>query len=493
MKNLYKYLLLFPALLFITGCEDEFLDEPPEYSINSENFFNSEDDYQQALIGAYDLLAGVGYITTITSEIASDNAEAGGESATDVVAWQEINNMEHTPVNDQLRNIWSWNYAGINRCNYIFEFQDKTDFEGRTQVLAETAFLRAYYYFQLVKFFGDLPMPLDKRVLFGEASGFPRLPKADVYTQIETDLTFAAANLNPIAAQAGRATRGAALALLGKVYLYQDEFDAAAEQLQAVIDEGQYDLFSDLGSLFLNQNENSIESVFEIQYSNVQGASFECLQCSEGNVMVGFSGVRGYSGPVYASGFSFNVPRQELVDDFESGDVRFEATILDIDEFVTENPGTEDDPTTFVEGFDHTGYFNNKYLPRQGEADQPDVNLTYPNNIRQIRYSDVLLMAAEALNRGDGNDAQALAYVNQVRSRAGLSNINVSGSNLTQAIYQERRVEFAGEGHRFFDLVRTGNAASEIDGFQTGKHEVFPIPLIEIQLAGDVWQQNPNY
>ncbi|MEM9390060.1 MAG: RagB/SusD family nutrient uptake outer membrane protein, partial [Bacteroidota bacterium] len=293
--------------------------------------------------------------------------------------------------------------------------------------------------------------------------------------------------------QAGRATRGAALALLGKVHLYQDEFDAAAEQLQVVIDEGQYDLFSDLGSLFLNQNENSIESVFEIQYSNVQGASFECLQCSEGNVMVGFSGVRGYSGPMYASGFSFNVPRQELVDDFESGDVRFEATILDIDEFVTENPGTEDDPTTFVEGFDHTGYFNNKYLPRQGEADQPDVNLTYPNNIRQIRYSDVLLMAAEALNRGDGNDAQALAYVNQVRSRAGLSNINVSGSNLTQAIYQERRVEFAGEGHRFFDLVRTGNAASEIDGFQTGKHEVFPIPLIEIQLAGDVWQQNPNY
>ncbi|MEM7109373.1 MAG: RagB/SusD family nutrient uptake outer membrane protein [Bacteroidota bacterium] len=493
MKNLYTYLFLIPVLLVLAGCADEYLDEPPEYSIDSENFFNSEDDYDQALLAAYDLLAAVGYVSTITAEIASDNVEAGGESATDVIAWQEINTMTHTPVNDQLRNIWNWNYAGINRCNYIFEFQDKTDFEGRTQVLAETAFLRAYYYFQLVKFFGDLPMPLDKRVLFGEASELPRLPKAEVYTQIETDLTFAAANLNPIASQAGRATRGAALALLGKVHLYQDEFDDAATQLQTVINEGQYDLFGDITSLFLDQNENSIESVFEIQYSNAQGAGFECLQCSEGNVMIGFSGIRGYSGPVYASGFSFNVPRQELVDDFEAGDLRFGATILDIDEWIIANPGPDDDPTTFVEGFDHTGYFNNKYLPRQGEADQPDVNLTYPNNIRQIRYADVLLMAAEALNRGGGDDAQALAYVNQVRARADLSTISVSGNELTQAIYQERRVELAGEGHRFFDLVRTGNAAAEIDGFQTGKHEVFPIPLIEIQLGGDVWPQNANY
>ena len=488
MKNIYKYLLLLPALLFVTSCEDEFLDEPPEYSIDSENFFNSEDDYQQALIAAYDLLAAVGYVTTITSELAADNAEAGGESATDVVAWQEINNLEHTPVNDQLRNIWNWNYAGINRCNYIFEFQDKTDFEGRTQVLAETSFLRAYYYFQLVKWFGDLPMPLDKRVLFGEASGLARLPKAEVYTQIEEDLTFAAATLNPIASQQGRATRGAALALLGKVHLYQDDFEAAATQLQTVINEGQYDLFGDLENLFLSQNENSIESVFEIQYSNVQGAGFECLQCSEGNVMVGFSGIRGYEGPIYRSGFSFNVPVQELVDAFETGDTRFDAAILDIEAFVAEQTET----VSFVEGFDHTGYYTQKYLPRQGEAFQ-DPNLTNRTNIRQIRYADVLLMAAEALNRGNGDDAQALAYVNQVRARGGLANINVSGSDLTQAIYQERRVEFAGEGHRFFDLVRTGNAASEIDGFQTGKHEVFPIPLIEIQLAGNVWQQNPNY
>ena len=103
MKNLYKYLFL--VLFTVLGCADEYLDEPPEYSIDSENFFNSEDDYDQALVAAYDLLAAVGYVTTITAEIASDNVEAGGESATDVIAWQEINNMEHTPVNDQLQHL----------------------------------------------------------------------------------------------------------------------------------------------------------------------------------------------------------------------------------------------------------------------------------------------------------------------------------------------------------------------------------------------------
>lgn len=491
MKRLKTVLLILPALLFAMSCEDEFLDAPPEFEINSENFFNSEEDYDRALVATYDLLAAVGYLTTITGEIASDNSEAGGESAIDVIGWQEINLMDHTPDNEQLRSIWNWNYAGINRANYIFEFRDKTDFDGRIRVLAETSFLRAFYYFQLVKWFGDVPMPIDQRVLFGESSSYPRVPIAEVYAQIETDLTFAVENLPEVQPQLGRATRGAALALLGKVHLYQGEFTEAAENLQAVINSGQYALFDDYSTLFLNDNENSIESVFEIQYTSVQGAGFDCLQCSEGNVMVGFNGIRGYDGPIYQGGFSFNVPVQELVDVFEDGDLRFRPTILDIDQFISEQPNPSE--ITFVEGFDHTGYFQNKYLPRLGESEMQDVNLTNRTNIRHIRFSDVLLMAAEALNRGQINDGQALDYLNRVRDRAGLGELNVSGNALTNAIYQERRVELAGEGHRFFDLVRTGRAADEIEGFVTGKHEVFPIPLIEIELAGSVWPQNDNY
>lgn len=489
--KIFKYLLfLSAAVVLISGCEEEFLDQPPAFEINSENFFNTEDDYQRALVATYDLLAGVGYLSTIMGEIASDNSEAGGESATDVIGWQQINQMQHTPVNDQLRNLWNWNYAGINRANYIFEFQDKTDFEGRDQILAETAFLRAYYYFQLVKWFGGVPMPLDQRVLFGESSSYPRLSAEEVYAQIEADLTFASKNLPDVQSQVGRATRGAALALLGKVHLFQEDFAAAATALQSVINSNQYDLFSDYSELFLRANENSIESIFEIQYSNDQGAGFGCLQCSEGNVMVGFNGIRGYEGPIYRSGFSFNIPTQELVDAFEVGDMRFSTTVLDIDQFISEqtNPGA----ISFVEGHDHTGYYQGKYLPRQGEAFQ-DPNLTNLTNIRQIRFSDVLLMAAEALNRGGSNDALALTYINRVRNRAQLPDLNLSGTALTEAIYRERRIELAGEGHRFFDLVRTGNAADEIDGFTANKNEVFPIPDIERELAGNVWPQNENY
>ena len=477
------------CLVFLTSqCGDDFLNQPPPFGINSESFFNSEEDYQSALIGAYDLLAGVGYVTTLTAEIASDNVEAGGENANDVIAWQEINLMEHTPINDQLRNIWSWNYAGINRANFIFEFQDRTPFDGIEQVLAETAFLRAFYYFQLVKWFGDIPMPIDARVQPGEASSFPRTPVAQVYDQIEADLTFAAANLPDVQGQLGRATSGAALALLGKVHVYQEEFAEAVDVLLQVINSGQYDLFNDYSTLFLLENENSIESVFEIQYSSDQGAGFDCLQCSEGNVMVGFNGIRGYSGPIYSSGFSFNVPRQELVDAFEPGDLRFEPTVLDILQFQEDNPGVE-----FIEGFDHTNFYQNKYLPRQGETVFGDQNLTNPTNIRWLRFSEVLLLAAEALNRGGIDDAQALNFVNQVRARAGLSALNVSGQALTDAIFQERRIELAGEGQRFFDLVRIGQAAQEIDGFTPGTNELFPIPLIEIQLGGNVWEQNPGY
>ncbi len=488
MKRLYTYLLFLSTAVLLTNCED-FVDVDPLFSINSENFFNSQEDYELATIASYDLLQTT-YLNSMLGEMASDNTLAGGENANDVPAFQEIDDMTHTPVNDQLRSIWNWMYAGINRTNYVFEFKDKTDFDGKDAVLAQNYFLRAYYYFELVKFFGDVPMPLDKRVQFGEASDFAKSNKTDVYAQIEADLSLAIANLPATPAQAGRATRGAAQALLGKVYLFQEKYSQAATVLEQVIASGQYDLVTaaNYEAQFLESGENGIESVFEVQYTGEQGAGFGCFQCSEGNIAPGFNGIRGYSGPVYADGFSFNVPTQELVDEFEAGDIRLAVAILDIDAFVAQNPGTE-----YSQGFEHTGYFNQKYIPRQGEQFVGDTHLTSNKNYRAIRFADVLLMAAEALNRGGIDDARARTYLNRVRSRAQLADVASSGAALTDAIYHERRVELAGEGHHFFDLVRTGRAANEISGFQAGKHEVFPIPLIEIQLAGNVWSQNTGY
>ncbi|MDP5092719.1 MAG: RagB/SusD family nutrient uptake outer membrane protein [Polaribacter sp.] len=485
---------IFMILILIVGlnqsCSDDFVDVKPT-SDNSEDFFNSEQDYQNALIGAYDLLQST-YLNVMLGEIASDNTLAGGESATDVVGIQEVDDMIHTPLNAQLRDIWSWMYAGVNRANYILEFKDKIDFAGKNEILAQATFLRAYYYFELVKWFGDVPMAVDKRIQFGEQFTIDRTPKAEVYAQIELDLMYAADNLPYVQSVPGRVTKGAAQALLGKAYLYQNKFDEAATVLENLIVNGPYDLVSNYNTIFEEAGENNIESVFEVQYFDGQGAGFGCLQCSEGNVAVGFSGVRAYVGPDFTPGFSFNVPVQEAVDAFENGDLRKDVAILDIEAWATATGAT------YGTGYEHTGYFNRKYIPRTRSTNaQGDRNLTNPNNYRAIRFADVLLMAAEAFNRkSTPDDAKARTYLNRVRARAfgnTSNNITSSGATLTESIYNERRVELVGEGHRFFDLVRTGKAAQEINGFVAGKHELFPIPAIEIQLAGNRWSQNPNY
>jgi hypothetical protein len=486
IKTRHLYLIL--AILFIASCSDDFVDVDPPFA-NSADFFNSEEDYQNALIGAYDLLQTT-YINVMLGEIASDNTLSGGESATDVLGIQEIDEMVHNPINQQLRDIWGWMYSGVNRANYIMQYENKTPFPGKENVIAQTRFLRAYYYFELVKFFGDVPLIRDRVVEFGDERDIPKAPKEAVYALMEEDLIWAADNLPLQQSEEGRVTKGAAQALLGKVYLYQNKFSEAATVLEEVINSGVYDLLTDYSTMFENDNENNIESVFEVQYTDEEGAGFGCLQCSEGNIAVGFNGIRNYNGPFFDSGFSFNVPTQDVVDAFEEGDNRLETAILDIEALAAETGATYDI------GYKHTGYYNRKYIARQGDANIGDANLTNPNNYRSIRFADVLLMAAEALNRGGIDDARALMYLNRVRERAfgnSDNNLAVAGVGLTNAIYQERRVELVGEGHRFFDLVRTGRAATEIDGFQSGKHEVFPIPLIEIELAGNQWEQNPGY
>ncbi len=480
----------FLTLFLSYSCSDKFVEVAPEYSIDSENYFNSESDYYMALVASYDLLQST-YANAILGEIASNNTLCGGESPTDVIGWQQVDQMIQTPTNSNLSDIWDWMFAGVQRTNYFMEFKDKTDFEGKDIMIGEVRFLRAYFHFELVKWFGGIPMKVDKRFSLGDETTIPRSSISEVYAQIEADLIYAESVLPVVQSQTGRATKGAAQALLGKAYLFQDKFAEAAEVLEKVITQGPYTLVSDYNSIFEMEGENGPESVFEVQYTDAEGASFNCLQCVEGNVAVGFSGVRSYDGPLFTSGFSFNVPVQEAVDAFENGDNRKAVTILDI---VTWADSTG---ATYTTGNQNTGYFNRKYLPRKrSENAQPDLNLTNPNNYRSIRYSDVLLMAAEANNRGGISDAKAQEYLNMVRSRAFGNddhNITYSGAALTDAIYHERRVELMGEGHHFFDLVRTGRAASNIEGFTAGKNELFPIPIEEIEFSAGNWAQNPNY
>lgn len=592
MKKFTKtFIITFLISFFVVACSDDFV-RVTSNNIDTENYFNSEEEFESALIGAYDLLQSTFY-NVLVGEIASDNTLAGGESATDGPAIQQIDDMIHTPVNVQLRDIWGWMFAGINRANFILEFQDKIDFENKPNIIAQAKFLRAYYYFELVKWFGSVPLVVDQRINFGDQFNLDRTPVADIYAQIEKDLVEAIQDLPDQQLMVGKVTKGAAQGLLGKVYLYNNKFAESADVLDQLISSNNYDLVPFFADLFENdtdfefstssdddendvdldsdeihvedhilitgkdvlytsetpveglssgstyyaivvdyntiklanskleaesnisidltgflegdhslyaQFENSIESVFEVQYSDLEGGSFDCFQCSEGNIAVGFNGIRKYIGtpfgPRFESGYSFNVPTQEAYDAYNDADLRKDISILNIEKWVAEwaELGVS---ITYGEGNEHTGFFNRKYISRRRDLNIPDPNLTNPNNYRAIRFADVLLMAAEAHNRkSNPDDTKALEYLNRVRTRAfGNTDYNTlaTGSTLTQLIWNERRLELMGEGHRFFDLVRTGQAANHIDGFQTGKHELFPIPGVEIELTGNIWEQNPGY
>ena len=220
------------------------------------------------------------------------------------------------------------------------ENQDKIDFVGKDVIVGEAKFLRAYYYFELVKFFGDVPLIVDKRIGIEEALTLERTPASEVYAQIEADLIAASSVLSYTGVVKGHATKGAALSMLGKAYLYQNKFSQAASTFDQVIGEGVYSLVSNYEEMFTAANENNLETVFDIQYSGLEGGGYGCLICLEGNAAPGFHGIRQYNGPVYGDGNSYNLPTQALYDAFSSADPRRDATILDIEAFIAnqQNP-----------------------------------------------------------------------------------------------------------------------------------------------------------
>ena len=501
---------------------DSFIDELEPIAQDSDDYFNSEEEYDKALIGAYDMLQTT-YLNILTVVGASDDMVLGGDPFTyDQPTLQRVDKMDMTPAdNNQLRDIWRFMYAAMGRANYILEFKDKTEFEGKDEIIAQAYFLRAYFAFELVKFFGDIPLSVeerngvarikDKRIRIGEQYGVNRVGSiAQVYALIEEDLKEAIAlglpQFTTTKAEKYKITKTAAQALLGKVYLYHgtfenSKFSAAATQLNDVINSGSYSLAS-LETLFQKSGENGVGSVFEVQYTSVEGAGWGCIQCSEGSYLPQNNAPRDYTGPIYKFGWGFSLPTQQLYDAYANGDQRRAITIL------------EPKLTDYSPSRENTGYFSKKYLPTQENENTRTGSdpLNYDNNYRAIRYSDVLLMAAEAAAQSSA--ANAISYLNQVRNRAFGDNSHdypYNGeSDLLNAIAKERRIELAGEGHRFFDLVRTGQAKAAFDNynasrpeqtaetavsFEENKNEVFPIPLVELELANAVstWGQNQGY
>ncbi len=478
---------LFVLLLFAGGCKKSFLEVPPQGQEKGAEFWASEDDATRAVVSMYGYLRAwqqVAFAPIAIESVGSDETEKGS-NATDATFFNNYDNFSVTSTDGQIQDFWSGQYNLINLANQVLDNVPDIDFNSslKDRYLAEAKFIRAYAYFRLVRAFGDVPLRLHVPV---DASEFniPRTPAAEVWAAIEQDLTDAAAVLPATygASEVGHATKGAALALHAKAAMYQKKWDQVLSLTNEVMGLG-YSLFPNYYTLFRIANENSVESVFEIQ------AAYKPGDCDFSNSQ--YSQVQGVRASV-GGGWGFNVPTQALVNAYEADDPRKDATIIFRGETTPDGdviPATGDNPM----------YNQKSYVPfaqYPGECSEGSMQ-----NIRVIRFAEVLLMNAEAANEL-GQSAAALTSLNKVRARARGGNAGILPDvtttdqvQLRTAIWHERQVELAMEFDRFFDVIRQGRgeAIFGVKGFKPNKNELWPVPQNEIDLSTGVLTQNPGY
>jgi len=415
-------------------------------------------------------------------EMPSDNA-LKGSAVGDAAFLNDYVYFTVTPNEGQVSDYWSSRYKGVNLCNQVLSNIDKTNTSEakKVRLIAEAKFMRAFYYFDLVRAYGDIPLVVNLDDAVAEAS--VRVPKADVYTQIVNDLTDAATDL-PVqydSQNVGRATKGAAQTLLAKVNLYLENWDEAATLTDEVISSGQYRLMDDFWGIFRIDGENCAESVFEIQCPYDDG-DWNLTNCQNAEPQ----------GPRGDYGWGFNVPTDDLANAYdEAGDtIRKNATIIYFGKEAPNGDVIGGIGVNEMEGVSVPRY-NGKVYSTMQEREELGWWCSWGANVRVLRYAEVLLINAEAKARS-GNPSGAATSLNMVRQRAGLPEIS---NPSVEQIVNERRLELAMEGDRFFDLVRTGQAASKLasNGFKTGVNEVFPVPQNIIDMTNGTITQNSGY
>jgi len=502
-KLLIKIATAGLVILSVFACED-FLDVGVNNQLAVEEFYATDDDANQAVLAAYDILQwheniwGSGWSSPyLVKTLPSDESQAGGPNAGDQPNYVALDRMTFDATSGPVEAIWGVNYYGIYRCNLVIN-KVPNDSPAKEQSIAEAKALRAYYYLELVTSFGDVPLVLTD--LVPSEYNIARSPKNDVYNQIESDLTEAMAVLPFKSAYSladrFRMSKGTAQALLGKAHLFQEDWAAAASAFDAIINSGEYDLEADFGNVFTSGAELGVESVMEAVYITTAGYDWGANGYpwgtqAESNVHIQLMGARedSFTGvDSLNNGWGYNYPSSKLWDAFmDAGDeVRRKHTLMSEQEFI-DGGGEVSNPNAF----DYQGFLRRKYGPYATETGDGVGALNYGVNWRLLRYADVLLMAAEAHHR-NGNDSGALTHLNKVRERAGLSASSASGTALFDAIVNERQLELALEGQRYLDMIRWGRAADAFDGFQTGKHELFPIPQNDVLRASNL-TQNPGW
>ncbi len=472
MKNI---ILIIVSTFAFTACSEDFINLAPVSEQSTANFYKNQSDIEQAVVAAYDALqdgaqyGGNGFdhfMEVVSDNTFNDNTtQNSGQRA-------QFDNFQLTANNTMLDATWTSCYKGIQRCNIVLSRIDAIvmDEETRNIRKGEIKFIRALTYFNLVRIWGDVPLVLNEVQDPFESFNHTRNATDAIYAQIIKDLEEAIIAL-PITFKSpdvGRATKGAAQTLLGKVYLTQKQYQQAITVLEQIINAGTYQLLPNFADIFNVKNKNNAESIFEVQYKS---GTF-----GEGN---------NTTDPAQGQDVN-NKPSPNIVKLFrENLDDRFEASV----QLTANNP------------------YSKKRLDARGSDG------TFGFNTMVLRYADVLLMAAEALNEIGYNNGKAFDYLNQLRTRAKATPYTTaelaSQESFRQAIDKERRLELAFENHRWFDLLRTGkalevmnaangggsspNAASAL-AFTMKAHQVlFPIPQTQIDASAGQLKQNQGY
>ena len=471
-------LLLLLSTMWIS-CGD-ILDKEPLGVLDADNYFKTADDAIQGINATYQPLLMNNENNNfywIFGTLASEEALAGGDGSRPGLIAVDI--MTHTPATQEINDFWKPNYAGIIQANTVITKTPQVDADEnlKNRIIGEGLFLRSYYHFLLTQVFGDVPLILELQnpdeVLVSQT------PKETVLAQVASDCELAA-TLLPLSysgGDLGRVTKGAALALAAKAYLYLKDYQSVLNRVSDIKALGFYALQEDYRNNFYDSTQNNSESVWEIQHEN--------LELGVGNFLNQW-----WLSKKVMDGYGFCEVSMEFVNAFEPNDPRLKFTVA-----------RHNEPyfgVTYKASYSSTGASPRKYLQNDTEVTQKsDGSINYT----AIRYADVLLWEAESLAEL-GRTAEALVPLETVRARARAQSADPANTllaitttnqlELIDLIRHERLVELGFEMHRFFDLVRWGIAADVIDDFVSGKNEVFPIPQTELDLNPNL-QQNPNY
>ena len=483
------------ALGLLGGCTKDYLDLQPTDTVTTANFYKTQTDALQATTAAYSQLYQSGmfnYSLWGIGDVMSDNSFLGGGGAADGIEFQQLDNFSIPATNPLTTNHWQRAYLGIGACNQVLLHVPDIAMDAalKTRSLGEAEFLRALYYFYLVRGFGDVPLVLTPATSAADAATVTRTPAADVYAQIIKDLTDAITKLpadyKTSPDDLGRATKWSATGLLAKVYLTQGNMAGAAAQARAVITGSGKAMWPNFSDNFKVETENGQESLFEVQFKNgLTGYTTD----GPGSCLNEFWGARFFGNPyvVASGGYGFNIPEKDLVAGYAAGDTRRAVTL-----FVPGDkyPDGQVQPPTLIG--DPNGYNIRKFFVGTVNVS----NWDSPLNVPVLRLSEMYLILAEAV----GSTPEGLEAINKVRRRAfGLPIDTPSAMDLTTVskatVIQERRLEFAFEDDRWYDLKRTGTLVATMKAQGKAVQEfnnLLPIPQAEINVNANL-TQNPGY